>query len=97
MPVRADGSLVPGPAGVQAEQVFEDLGAASAVAGASWDEVVTMTYVLRDLADLDEVRAVRDRFVDVARPPASSLVQVVGLVHPDLRLEIDAVAVIDPA
>jgi enamine deaminase RidA (YjgF/YER057c/UK114 family) len=40
------------------------------------------------------VRAVRDEYIDTARPPASSAVQVAGLVLPELLLEIDALAVI---
>jgi enamine deaminase RidA (YjgF/YER057c/UK114 family) len=63
--------------------------------GASWGHVVKMNYYLRDIADLGAVRTVRDRFLDPARLPASSLVQVAGLVHPDFLIEIDAVAVID--
>lgn len=95
VPVRSDGSLVLGAADVQTEQVFANLGAALTAVGASWSEVVKMTYFLRDIADLDAVRAVRNRFVDPQRLPASSLVQVAGLAHPDFRVEIDAVAVID--
>ncbi|GAA2373433.1 RidA family protein [Dactylosporangium salmoneum] len=49
---------------------------------------------LTDLADLPVFRAVRDEFIDPAAPPASSLVQVSGLVHPAFRVEIDALAVV---
>ena len=96
VPLRHDGSVVQGAAGVQTQQVFENLRAALEVVGASWAQLVKMNYFLRDIADLDAVREVRDRFLDPQRLPASSLVQVAGLVHPDFRIEIDAVAVIDP-
>ncbi len=96
VPVRPDGSTVGGSAAVQTEQVFQNLEAALKTVGATWSQVVKMTYFLRDMGDLDEVRRVRDRYVDPDRPPASSLVQVAGLVHPDLRLKVEAVAVIDP-
>ncbi len=96
VPVRRDGSLVLGAADVQTEQVFQNLLVALQASGASWAEVVKMTYFLRDITDLDAVRTVRDRFLDPQRLPASSLVQVAGLVHPDFRVEIDAVAVIAP-
>jgi enamine deaminase RidA (YjgF/YER057c/UK114 family) len=95
VPLRSDGTLVEGGARAQAEQVFENLRTALEAVGASWAQVVKMNYYLRDIADLDEVRTVRDRFLDPARLPASSLVQVAGLVHPDFRIEIDAVAVIE--
>jgi enamine deaminase RidA (YjgF/YER057c/UK114 family) len=35
---------------------------------------------------------VRDEFVDGQRPPTSSLVQVAGLILPELLLEVEAVA-----
>ncbi len=95
VPVRPDGSFVLGAADEQCEQVFVNLSAALAGVGASWSAVVTMTYFLRDIADLDAVRVVRDRFVDPEHLPASSLVHVAGLAHPDFRMEIDAVAVLD--
>jgi len=41
---------------------------------------------------LPTIRAVRDEFIDTARPPTSSLVQVAGLFHPDVLIEVEAVA-----
>jgi enamine deaminase RidA (YjgF/YER057c/UK114 family) len=54
--------------------------------------VVKLTFFLVDIGELATVRRVRDEFVSNERPPASSLVQVVGLAHPDLLLEVEAVA-----
>jgi enamine deaminase RidA (YjgF/YER057c/UK114 family) len=54
--------------------------------------VVKLTFFLVDLADLPAVRAARDRFVNLDEPPTSSLVQVAGLVRPEARLEVEAVA-----
>lgn len=97
VPVDADGRLVGGDGDTTAQlrQVFRNLGTALAAAGAQWRHVIKLTYYVVDLDDLAAVRAVRDEFVDVAKPPASSLVQVSGLVHPAFRVEIDALAVID--
>ena len=39
-------------------------------------------------------RRVRDEYISLDRPPASSLVQVSGLVNPEFRMEIEALAVI---
>jgi enamine deaminase RidA (YjgF/YER057c/UK114 family) len=69
-----------------------NLTAALAAAGASMAQVVKLTVFLTDLADLAVFRQVRDAYIDTARPPASSLVQVSGLVHPDFRVEIEALA-----
>jgi enamine deaminase RidA (YjgF/YER057c/UK114 family) len=54
--------------------------------------VVKLTYFVVDVAGLAAIRAVRDEFVDGGRPPTSTLVQVAGLAHPDLLLEVEAVA-----
>ncbi len=95
LPLRTDGSLAGPDATTQTEQVFSNLEAALTAAGASWTDVVRIGYYLVDLADLPQVRAVRDRHVDPAHLPASTLVQVAGLVHPEARVEIDVVAVVD--
>jgi len=78
----------------QARQVFENLRRCLHAAGATFDDVVKLTYFVTDIAWLPAVRTVRDTFVDPARPPASSAVQVVSLVRPDLLMEIEALAVI---
>ena len=77
----------------QARQVFENLRRCLVAADATFADVVKFTFYLTDLAVLPAVRAVRDEYVDAARPPASSAVQVAGLVLPDLLIEIDAFAV----
>lgn len=76
----------------QARQVFGNLTSALSAAGAGWSDVVKLTLYVVDVAELPTIRAVRDEFVDTASPPTSSLVQVAGLVHPDLLLEVEAVA-----
>jgi reactive intermediate/imine deaminase len=77
----------------QARQVFENLRRCLAAAGATFADVVKLTVYVTDLATMTAVRAVRDEYVDTTRPPASSAVQVAGLVLPELLLEIDALAV----
>ena len=53
-----------------------------------------LTVYLTDLADLDAFRQVRDGYIAQDRPPASTLVQVSRLVHPEFRVEIDALAAV---
>ncbi|WP_245607178.1 RidA family protein [Pseudonocardia spinosispora] len=72
--------------------MFENLAAALAAAGAGMEQIVKLTIFLVDLGDLDAVRQVRDEFISLDRPPASSLVQVSGLVNVAFRVEIDALA-----
>jgi enamine deaminase RidA (YjgF/YER057c/UK114 family) len=78
----------------QVRQVFENLKAALAVVGAGLEQVVKLTVYLIDLADLEVFRRVRDEYISLENPPASSLVQVSGLVNPAFRVEIEALAAI---
>lgn len=95
VPARSDGSVVSSDdVEAQCEQVFRNLETALAAAGAGWLDVVKMTYFLTDINDLPDVRAVRDRHLDPDHLPASSLVQVVALVNPDFKIEVDAVVVL---
>lgn len=77
----------------QAEQVFANLGAALAAAGATFRDVVKLTFFVTDIGYLPFVREVRDRYVDIARPPASSAVEVRRLFRDDVLIEIEAIAV----
>ena len=79
--------------GAQTRQVFENLTAALNAAGASWKDVVKLTYYVLDVGQVASIRAIRDEYVDTEHPPASTLVEVSGLVRDDLLIEIDAVAV----
>jgi enamine deaminase RidA (YjgF/YER057c/UK114 family) len=93
LPVAADGT--PAPAGdweAQARLAFENVGRALDAAGARWADVVKLTYFVTDVSEVPTIRAVRDEFVDTARPPTSSLVQVAGLARADAMIEIEAVA-----
>ena len=93
IPIAADGT--PAPAGdweALARLSFQNVGHALAAGGATWGDVVKLTIFVVDMAGLPAIRVVRDEFVDVERPPTSSLVQVAGLVLPDLLLEVEAVA-----
>ncbi|MFF5721466.1 RidA family protein [Streptomyces buecherae] len=78
----------------QARQVFANLRRCLEAAGASFADVVKLTFYVTDVAHLPAVRAARDAYVDTARPPASSAVQVAGLIRPELLVEVDALAVL---
>ncbi len=94
LPVDAAGTIVPGDALAQARQVFANLATALGRAGATPADVLRLNFYLTDLADLGAVRTARDEFVAGGPPPASSLIQVAGLVLPAAKLEIDALAVL---
>jgi enamine deaminase RidA (YjgF/YER057c/UK114 family) len=81
----------------QARQVFENLRRCLAAAGAGFTDVIKLTYFLTDVADLPAIRAVRDELLGPDRLPASSAVQVVALVSPELLLEVEALALVAEA
>ncbi len=79
----------------QAEQVFQNLQAALAAVGASLGDVVKVTYFVVDIAQMQAVRDVRNRYLNPARLPASTAVEVRGLVRKEFLLEVEAIAVLD--
>lgn len=84
----------PGDPEAQARQVFENVRRCLAAAGATFDDVVKLTYFVTDIGHLPAVRAARDQYVDTRRPPASTAVQVAALFRPDLLLEVEALALV---
>lgn len=79
----------------QAEQVFANLSRALAGAGAELRHVVKMNVYVRDLtsARVKAFREIRGRHLGEHRP-ASTLVGTTALVHEDLMLEVEVVAVV---
>ncbi|GJF30444.1 enamine deaminase RidA [Kitasatospora sp. NE20-6] len=95
LPFDEKGALVgEGDPAAQARQVFTNMRACLAAAGGTFDDVVKLTVHLTDMAHLAEVLAVRDEFIDTARPPASTVMQVAALFRPELLLEVDALAIL---
>ncbi|MER5888018.1 RidA family protein [Streptomyces sp. NPDC001941] len=83
-----------GDAEAQARQVFENLRHCLAAAGATFDDVVKLTYFLTDIADLSAVRTARNAVIAPDRLPASSAVQVSALFRPELLMEVEAFAIV---
>lgn len=80
----------------QVVQTFENLKAALAAAGATFRDVVKVTYYVVGLTPdhVPAVREVRRKYLDPDHPPASTLVGVAALVVPDWLIEIEVVAVV---
>jgi len=96
VPLDAAGQLVgEGDLETQARQVFENLTVALAAAGASWADVVKLSFFVVDVAQIGSVRQVRDEYVNTRQPPASTLIEVSRLFRDDVLIEVDAVAVRD--
>jgi reactive intermediate/imine deaminase len=89
-----DGNLVgAGNMQAQAEQVFKNLDAALAAAGARFTDVVKMNTYTTDMSQAPGIREVRSRYFGTTTP-ASTLVQVVRLARPELMLEVEVVAAV---
>ena len=89
-----DGNVVgAGDMKAQAEQVFKNLETALSAAGATFADVVKMNSYTTDMSKVADVREVRARYFG-ANAPASTFVEVKGLVRPELMLEIEVIAAV---
>jgi len=81
----------------QTERTFENLKACLAAAGATFDDVVKITYYVVGLAaeHVPHIREIRKKYLSATNPPASTLVGVKALVVPDWLIEIEAIAVVN--
>jgi enamine deaminase RidA (YjgF/YER057c/UK114 family) len=95
----ASGKLVgEGDLEAQTEQVFRNLKIAIEAAGGTLADIVKMNVYLVaevDQAEIPKFRAVRDRYLDKARLPASTLAVITRLARPGWLIEIEAIAAID--
>jgi enamine deaminase RidA (YjgF/YER057c/UK114 family) len=91
----ADGEVVGvGDAEAQMEKAVENVRAILAEVGGVLDDVVSMTVYFVDRADLPAIQRVRSRYWTAGTAPASILIQVAGLVVPELVVELVPVAVV---
>lgn len=89
----ADGSVVgAGDAAAQTHQVMRNFAAVVAAAGMSMSDVVKITNYLLDVRDYPKVAEVRQQYLREPYP-ASTMVQVTGLLYPGLLVEIEGIAV----
>ena len=93
VPVDGEGRLVGGDVVAQTRQVFANVGAVLAAAGAGFGDVVKVTVFLTDVDDRAAVNTVRTEVFGDARP-ASTLVEVSRLAIPGARIEVEAVALV---
>lgn len=81
----------------QTVRVLENLKTALASAGATFDDIVKITYFIVNLKPDDRaiVREVRASYLNSAHPPASTMIGVQALALPELLIEIEAIAALD--
>lgn len=78
----------------QAVQAFENMKAALAAVGATFANVIKLNNYLTDINHLPLFREVRDRYVNIAAPPASTLVAISQLAIKEAVFEMEAIAVL---
>ena len=79
----------------QVEQVFKNADAAVRAAGGTFANVVKINNYLVDIpANIGTFREVRDQYLNMAAPPASTAVGVPALARPGALFEIEAIAVL---
>ena len=89
----ARGDALTGDAYAQAQDILTTICGALKQAGARVEDVVRTVIYVTDIGDADRVgRAHQEVFGDIR--PASTMVQVSGLIRPEMLVEIEAYAVI---
>jgi enamine deaminase RidA (YjgF/YER057c/UK114 family) len=79
----------------QAVQAFENLKAALASVGATFEHVVKLNNYLVDIKkNLPVYREVRDKYVNTATPPASTTIGVPALAREDALYEVEAIVML---
>ena len=92
--LKPDGSIA-GDFRAQVVQAFENLKAALAAVGASFDDVVKLNNYLIDIPkNLPAYREVRDKYVNTSQPPASTTVGVPGLARDGALYEVEAIVML---
>ena len=84
----------PGDFRAQAERAFENLRAALEAVGADFKDVVKVNNYLVNIKHLPLLREVRNRYFNMAAPPASTTIAITAFAREGALFEIDAIAVL---
>ena len=91
---KPDGSIAGiGDIEAQTRQVCENLQSAVEAAGGTMDDICRVDVFVRNIEHFEQIHKVRRDYFRVPAP-ASTMVEVTKMVHPDYLIEINAIAVI---
>lgn len=90
------GKLVgaPGDFRAQATQAFENLKFALDAVGAGFGDIVKLNNYMTDMSHLPILREVRDKYVNVSAPPASTTIQISKFALEGALFEVEAVVML---
>lgn len=88
-----EGKSLAGNFEAQAHASFRAIGRTLERAGGKLQDIVTMTVFIRDVRHGDRFVELRKQYFP-AGFPASALITVAGFAHPDMMIEIQAIAVV---
>jgi len=78
----------------QTEQVFLNLKMIVEQAGGTFENIIKTGVFMTDISNLETLRKVRNKFINIQNPPTSTLLQVSKLFTEDFLIEIEATAII---
>jgi enamine deaminase RidA (YjgF/YER057c/UK114 family) len=92
--LKPDGAIA-GDFRAQALQAFENLKAALAAVGATFNDVVKLNnYIIDIKSNISIYREVRDKYIDTSKPPASTTVGVPALARDGALFEVEAIVML---
>lgn len=93
----ADGNVAGiGDVAAQMEKCLDNIKAVLSAVGGTLDDVVSLTIYFLRREDVPAIQRVRARHFNPASAPVSILIQVPGLVVPELLIELVPIAVVPP-
>jgi enamine deaminase RidA (YjgF/YER057c/UK114 family) len=78
----------------QSEQVMLNIKNILSDLGGTMCDIIRLGIYTTDVSQIQAFREVRDKFIDIRKPPTSTLVQVSKLFRGDVLIEVEATAII---
>lgn len=94
VPVNQKGEVVGSDIRTQSRQVFQNIQSVLEYCGANFNDIVKLGIFTTDISKIAEFREVRDQFINITNPPASSLLEVKGLFRKDVFIEVEVTAIV---
>jgi len=78
----------------QTEQVFKNIKAIVENSGGTMNDLIKITIYVKDVSNIVKFREIRNKYINVSNPPASTLVEITNLARDEFLVEVEATAVI---